>query len=304
METVNKIIAPLRSPIEAARSGSLRRRRLLRSALGLLVLALCVPLHPASAQEDAVLDDPVNGESFIEHARRMAGAYELRLVADNREIPTSMRAEPVLRWTNPLGGRQVHGEVFLWTAQGRPAAVLSLYEWTGRDRRVHETHEFCSLAETELAAVHPDGRAWSPTEPGVAWKPIAGADSPLSAPRLRLRQMRELAERFVADKTTREGVQRSLRLLPQPVYRNEGGSDDFLDGALFAFVEATDPEAFLMIEARPSGSGHEWQYAFARMTNMRLRGFHSDALVWEAPELPWRDVLNREDKAYTAFKGR
>ena len=45
-----------------------------------------------------------------------------------------------------------------------------------------------------------------------------------------------------------------------------GRSEDanVLEGAIFAFVEGTDPEAFLLLEAAPE-SKPNWKFAFARM---------------------------------------
>lgn len=115
--------------------------------------------------------------------------------------------------------------------------------------------------------------------------------------------MRRFAEQLRADKTTREGVTRELRLLPKPVYRYASDDPEVLDGALFAFVEATDPEVFLLIEARGRGAvGTQWHYAFARMNSVRLRAFRGDTMLWDAPELPWKEVFNRSDKPYTALR--
>jgi hypothetical protein len=116
--------------------------------------------------------------------------------------------------------------------------------------------------------------------------------------------MRALAGRFSSEKKTREGVERPLRLLPQPVYRYEGDHPDVLDAALFALVEATDPEALLLIEARREGGGTIWNYALARLNSIQLTVSYQDATVWEAPELPWRDVLGRPDQPYTILKIR
>ena len=41
---------------------------------------------------------------------------------------------------------------------------------------------------------------------------------------------------------------KELRLLPQPIFRYESDAD----GALFAFVQATDPEAVMTIDVRPA----------------------------------------------------
>src|SRR5205823_5616890 len=117
----------------------------------------------------------------------------------------------ILRWTNPLGGRRTHGEVFLWTDDGRPVAVLSVYQWTNPDGAVHEQHEFCSLAIGPLATRGPGGRNWSPAEAGVTLAPLPGAPAPAASQRKRLSQMRELAGRFSAKKTTRQKETRALR---------------------------------------------------------------------------------------------
>ena len=53
---------------------------------------------------------------------------------------------------------------------------------------------------------------------------------------------------------------RPLRLLTQPIYKYETADSG---GALFAFVEGTDPEVFLMIEARTVDAGSVWHYALA-----------------------------------------
>ena len=59
-----------------------------------------------------------------------------------------------------------------------------------------------------------------------------------------------------------------------------------LDGAVFAFVQGTDPETLLLIEAFKKGSGFEWQFAFARRTSGELEGRHKDVIVWHADRFP------------------
>jgi len=55
------------------------------------------------------------------------------------------------------------------------------------------------------------------------------------------------------------------------------------DGALFAFALATDPEAFVFLEAREAPGGLEWQYAFAPMGCFGLKGTLKGQLAWEVP---------------------
>ena len=90
--------------------------------------------------------------------------------------------------------------------------------------------------------------------------------------------MRALAREFKASVDLEKGGTQ-LRLLSQPLFRYESETD----GALFAFVLTTDPEALLIIDDRPGEGGHAWHYAFARMSNHSLVAKHRDRVVWEAP---------------------
>jgi hypothetical protein len=113
--------------------------------------------------------------------------------------------------------------------------------------------------------------------------------------------MRSLATRFSGMKTTRAGAIRELRLMPQPLYRYESQQANVFDGAIFALVEATDPEALLLIEARQSKSEHAWHYAFARLNSVQLTASFDGRQIWEAPQLPPLEVYDRSDKPYSAF---
>ena len=74
-----------------------------------------------------------------------------------------------------------------------------------------------------------------------------------------------------------------LRLLPAPIHRYASEKRGFTDGAIFAFARGTDPEAFLLIEARKGADGPEWQFAFARFNgHCSLRALRGDREVWQA----------------------
>jgi hypothetical protein len=261
-----------------------------------LLLAACT----ASAQDEAAGAADV-AKKFQAYARECAGAYELHAEsAEGRKLV--LRDEAALRWTNPLGGRKAHGDVFLWTDEGRPAAVLSLYQYTTPDSVLHEHHEFCSLATTPLVSTAPASRLWSPKEPGVKLLPLADAPEPAATPTRRLSQMRQLAGQFSGAKITREDREkRDLRILPQPVVRYECKHHGVLDGALFALVEATDPEIFVMIETRSQGGRDQWHYGLARMNSLWLAASYQERQVWEAEELPWSEVVRRGDRPYMIF---
>ena len=65
-----------------------------------------------------------------------------------------------------------------------------------------------------------------------------------------------------------------------------------LDGALFAFVQGTDPEIVLILEAIETAEKAEWQCAFVRATSGGLEVKRGDELVWSAKKHP----ANRDPK--------
>jgi hypothetical protein len=233
-------------------------------------------------------------EAFRAHAQETAKQYRIR---GDREL--KLRTEPVLRWTNPVQ-RGSHGEMFLWLDQGRPAVALTIYEFLNEERVLVEHHELSSLAPGKLVAEGPN--KWAPAKAGVEWRPITNAGPPAVEARQRLREMRQLAERFTAEKTTRGGETTTLRLMPQPILRYESGPLDVIDGALFGFVEATDPEIALLIEAHGTRDELTWNYAIAPLTNVRLAVSFKNKPIWEQPLPNWKDVFQQPEKPYTIFR--
>ena len=75
-----------------------------------------------------------------------------------------LHEKPLLRWSNPSVG-EIHGNVFLWTVNERPAAIGSLYKWF--TPHTHMSHEFHSLAESPLSAKYGDSDVWQAKEAGV-----------------------------------------------------------------------------------------------------------------------------------------
>ena len=119
------------------------------------------------------------------------------------------------------------------------------------------THEFHSLSEqTDVQATRGGQAAWTSGEPGIAWHSLAGSPAPASSRAGRLVQMRALARSLSARITAEEAT--DLRLMPQPLYRYAEKTAGALDGALFVFALATDPELILLVEANagePPASG-------------------------------------------------
>jgi hypothetical protein len=262
----------------------------------LVVLTLLL-VRAGFVRADPPLDEKALAQEFHPLAKREASAYTIRL--EGRDRPLTLQTEPVLKWSNPVVGT-VFGEVFIWTDDGRPEVVASIYKYYSP--RTHRANEFHSLAVRKLRAERDGPVVWAPARPGLELTPIPGAAAPAGSAPARLRQMRSLAQEFTGRQTSREGVDREMRLLTQPIYRYENTKADLVDGAMFVFVLGTDPEAFLMIEARqPQSGAPEWRFGAARMNSINVRIYHRGREVWTAPEIPWARVWDVTEP-YTLFR--
>jgi hypothetical protein len=242
-------------------------------------------------------ETPVNKE-LIEAALKLtsegAAKYDFALEGERK---LKWQPERVLRWSNPSVG-EIHGNVFLWTLDERPAVVGSFYKWFSP--HTHLTHEFHSLAEKPLVANYEQRQVWKTSQAGVKFSPLADAPQPADSAAQRLLQMKRLARDFAATKVERDGSRQEMRLLPQPIYRYAAPDQEVLDGALFVLVQGTDPEVFLQLEARGAKGSESWHFAPTRMNGVGFHVRHKGREVWSVEIMPWADIQGHAN-TYTTF---
>ena len=149
--------------------------------------------------------------------------------------------------TNPVG-YTVDGGIFFWIGEdGRPEAAVQAFLMRGGNYWVHD---FTSLAIVPIVA--DSSSAWSGTRRGAASSSSRSPDAPKPAEtaEARLRQMRELAQAFSVSDDFREQGWQALRPMPKPFARYGKAGSALIDGAVFCFALGTDPEAYLILEAR------------------------------------------------------
>jgi hypothetical protein len=257
----------------------------------LMVLAPLLGLA-GFAQPGSQKDEKALVEEFRAFAKGEAATYTCRLEGSDR--PLRFHPEPVLTYSNPIMGR-VYGNVFIWTAEGRPEVIADIYRFFSGSPP-HRGNAFHSLSLGKVTAEREGAVVWSPTRPGVEFNPIPGAPAPAESAAARLRQMRALAQEFTSRQTNRAGIDRDMRLLSKPLYRYEGTKGDLIDGSLFVMVQGTDPEILLLIEARRTRDGApEWRFSAARSHGIDLRLYHRGDLIWRAPEIPWSQIIDRRE---------
>ena len=231
-------------------------------------------------------DDPVteprssSPEQRLVFAKAAAESYQFR-VGNSRGAEAKLVASPLLRWNNKVV-REDDGFLFLWTEEdkGRPLAGAQFFVV---DKVWH--HEFQSLSTKRFDARSNNDRdwTWQPKTAGLDFVEASDIDLPADSPALRLRQMKALAERFTAAVDMNEdfSTPEQLRLLTTPVYRYSSQDHLIVDGAIVAFVQGTNPEILLIVEAVAKDGAIQWQYGFARMSSYNLRVYQDARIVWK-----------------------
>lgn len=223
--------------------------------------------------------------SWLPVLRQQAADYEIVPRGDPRTPPRPL-PDPILRWTQPVRGGD-DGAVFLWMADGRPAAVGTIFTYRvpGMPRAIQ--HEVHSLATTPLDATWRRRKLWRADAPGLTFLPVPEAPEPADSAPARLRQMQAIARDFSAASVHEKSGRNELRLMPRPLHRYGPAAPETVDGALFCLAHGTDPELFLLIEARRQGAAAGWQYALARFSDLALKARYKGRDVWEVPPGQW-----------------
>jgi len=238
----------------------------------------------------------VEAEQASTTAKERVATYSIRLDDSpddqQRDRQLKREPEPIMRWTNHLN-RRFYGDIYLWTYEGRPEVVASLTSIFTAS--VATTTEIHSLSTARPILSRNEKVLWEPAKPGVAFLPLPGAPQPGATAAARLRQMRELAGQFsvVAGYGVASEQKETLRLLTTPIFRYQSAAQGVMDGALFAFTKGTDPDAFLLIEARGEQDAPQWQFAFARFNgSCVMRATHKDVEVWHVEQLPGSTIAD------------
>ena len=256
--------------------------------MGVAKLAVIVAVVIAGDSSPSNDKDAATGES----ARRVFDlARQYEFFADReRQTRFELQPKPVLTYSNPVRG-DVHGSVFVWTRSARPAVVGAFFDFRSESKLDSELHSLVTAGVTGWR----DGKEfWNPTKPGVAFEPVPSSPAPAATGAARLRQMRGLAGDFTVERDHPEQGTGFMRLLPQPIYRYSSPEAKVVDGAMFVFVEGTDPEAYLLIEAR-DGETPRWEFAFARMNIVKFTGAYKGEPVWKVEEVTWDEVFDRQE---------
>lgn len=244
----------------------------------LAVLANRLPVANAEETTEAAPPTSVLHEKWQRAYQKIAQSIEMR----RGRSELSLHPTALLYYTNPVRINEQHGAVFLWTMEGRPAVFASI--WSALHRQDpnsrNVTHEWHSLLEeSDVQARRGETVLWTSSEPGIAWQALPDLPSPGATRSARLVQMRSIARRLSAGIETSE-EKSELRLMSQPLYRYPEKTPGAIDGAVFAFVMATDPELLVLLESQEEAKTPAWKVAFARFGNKPMTVKDGEQTIW------------------------
>jgi len=235
-------------------------------------------LQEAPATSDN--EDPIKKAERAERLIFMKESLKAYVLTDGAdEKPMDFHDEPLLRWNNPVNG-DPDGALFIWTENRKPQAAVQVFQtkdglWL---------HEFQSLSTKPFQTTNDGVPEWRPAKAGIEMKHAPDAPIPAKSDRQRLLQMRAIVEEYKAiDDFQNKQSRWELRLLAKPVFRYADPDLGIIDGALWAFVHGTDPEVFVLLEARETRASREWQIGMAPMTAYAVEVSRKDQPVWNAP---------------------
>lgn len=257
--------------------------------IGLLNLQLHAdePVKARSAEiEDTAPKDELS-EARLKYMIKAMQKYTIVLDQDEAK-PATLDPKAQMRWSNPVGD-VIDGLLTVYSTgpTERPAAIAH-FHIHGPALNGMELNEFADVHQGKVQLMRGKRQVWSPAERYSQFKVLPDAPKPNDSAPLRLAQMKDMAARFEVIDGFRapnsEPQPQPLRMQSRPIYRYGKPDGEIVDGALFTYVLATDPEACLLIEIHRKGTEYSWEYIFVPLTIYSLDAKLDGMSVWKKPE--------------------
>ena len=227
--------------------------------------------------------------------------------AESGEISSDARlkfaAKPLLRYSDPTRGLEdttilLDASVWRLGESGRPTALVTLELYRSPNQPDTLSYEFLSFAEENFSLARKEMKkiGWDATGTDLKLSPLPDAPAPANNETARLRQMRELVRRFKVVETLRD-EKIECRLMTQPIDRYSDKEQGIIDGALFVFANATNPEGGVVLES----DGKKWSYGTFRLS-AAATSFAIDGR--EVASIPFFGESGRRDGHYTSASHR
>lgn len=283
----------------AAAEGSLERRFRATRVLGRL--ALSQDEATVKAARKALEEIAEHGEVAIARQAReelapftrldqmlvLAKAFKLLDVArPEQSLPVPLVERPLLRFEDQ---ERTHYDGTLWAfqAHGRPHAFLCVYSRIEPGNQPAWASDVVTVSAGPLLAEAVDGiegRDWSPKSREFEFQPYPNSPPAAKDADARLVQALDLTARLTARESWPPSAPaKALTLSAEPLLRYSEPNAGVVDGMVFAFMHATNPEILLLLEVQKDGETLEWRYQLARQGAASLWVELDGKELWAGP---------------------
>lgn len=223
-------------------------------------------------------------EQVRRQAALLASDIDLMHLSNGEWINARRVQEPLMYYGEPTRNNS-NGSVWSWGDDGRPEAIMELYQPS--DRPQDWVAVISNLSGGRVRAARGGASWWLDNQSEVALRPVPDSTEVATQPRQRLRQMRKIAERFSAHQFWEPNNSRfELRLLSQPIARYSDEGKGLIDGSVFVLANGTNPEVILLLEGGRSEDGNlRWEYGLARLGHAEMHVSLDDGEVWTVPRV-------------------
>ena len=266
-------------------------RSLLLAMVACQAISSLVTAQEAASKESADSEDstPKDEHSKARRELMVLAMEKYSVILDgNLEHPVTLDSSTLLRYSNPLGD-VADGVLSVYSAGPgeRPAVLANMYVHGAKHNGL-AMQCFADIHPGKVELIRSERTVWSPGTRYSKFATLPDGPEPSDNPALRLSQIKNMAARFeIIDgfrEPNSEPSPHVLRMMSRPTHRYGKPDGEIIDGALFTFVVATDPEACLLIEIRRKGDVTSWEYMVLPMTIYSLEAKLDGNTVWTKPE--------------------
>ena len=266
-------------------------RSLLLAMVACQAISSLVTAQEAASKESADSEDstPKDEHSKARRELMVLAMEKYSVILDgNLEHPVTLDSSTLLRYSNPLGD-VADGVLSVYSAGPgeRPAVLANMYVHGAKHNGL-AMQCFADIHPGKVEVIRGERTVWSPGTRYSKFATLPDGPEPSDNPALRLSQIKNMAARFeIIDgfrEPNSEPSPHVLRMMSRPTHRYGKPDGEIIDGALFTFVVATDPEACLLIEIRRKGDVTSWEYMVLPMTIYSLEAKLDGNTVWTKPE--------------------
>ena len=263
----------------------------------LLAMVVCQAISSHVTAQEAASKESNDSEDSTPKDEHSKARRELMVLAmekysvildGNLEHPVTLDSSTLLRYSNPLGD-VADGVLSVYSAGPgeRPAVLANMYVHGAKHNGL-AMQCFADIHPGKVELIRSERTVWSPGTRYSKFATLPDGPDPSDNPALRLSQIKNMAARFeIIDgfrEPNSEPSPHVLRMMSRPTHRYGKPDGEIIDGALFTFVVATDPEACLLIEIRRKGDVTSWEYMVLPMTIYSLEAKLDGNTVWTKPE--------------------